>query len=49
MKLTEARKAAGHPTPQAGRMVRKGLSRSDYKRLDEKGKEQDATTYYLAY
>lgn len=41
--LTADRIAAGHPTPQALRMVSKGLRRSDY--TNEHGA---ATTYYLA-
>lgn len=47
--LTEYRERNNHPTPYAGRMVKGGLSRSDYTYTDDKGKEVPATTYYLAY
>jgi len=42
--LTADREAAKHPTPQALRMVSKGLRRSDYTIEDG----STATTYYLA-
>ena len=47
--LTEHRTANDHPAPTSGRMVKRGLRRSDYPFTDEKGKTTTATTYYLDY
>ena len=47
-KLTGVRRAQGYATPNAGLVIEKGLVKSDYTFLDEKGKPANATTYYLA-
>lgn len=47
--ITETRTEKGHPYPTAGRLVSHGLRVSRYTFLNEKGKEQNAETYYLAF
>lgn len=47
--ITRNREENGHPFPQAGRRVDKGLRVSDYDYTDEKGKTAPAKTYYLAF
>lgn len=49
-KLTEVREATGRADiAHVGRMVGKGLRKSDYTYTDEKGNETPATTYYLDF
>lgn len=47
--ITAERESAGHKFPTSGRLVRKGLRVSRYSFTNEKGKEQQAETYYLAF
>ncbi len=47
--VTDNRTKAGHPLPQAGRMVKGGLTRSDYTYVDDKGNDTPAVTYYLQF
>lgn len=47
--LTAERTATGHKFPQAGRLIRGGLRVSRYTFKNEKGKDQQAETYYLSY
>lgn len=46
--LTDHRMQNGHAAPTAGRMVKRGLRRSDY-RVEVNGKEIAASTYYLSF
>lgn len=46
--VTAQRIAAEHPKPQVGLMVKDGLTRSDYKYVNDKGTESTATTFYLS-
>lgn len=46
--LSDHRERVGHPTPYAGRMVRGGISRSDYE-TEIDGKVTKAHTFYLQY
>lgn len=46
--VTKVRNDNGHATPQAGLLVREGLTRSDYTFTDAKGKASKATTFYLS-
>lgn len=46
--ITAARIKREHNQPQAGVLVRGGLSRSEYDYVDEKGKKSAASTYYLS-
>ena len=45
--VSQTRSESGHPTPYSSLMCPKGLTRSDYKITDEKGKQSSASTYYL--
>lgn len=47
-KVSDKRIENGVPDPQTRLLVKKGLRVSRYKFLDDKGKERDAATYYLA-
>lgn len=47
--ITAERESAGHKFPRSGRLVRRGLRVSRYTFTNEKGKEQQAETYYLAF
>lgn len=46
--ITNLRIKNGHPKPQAGILVRNGLTKSEYNYTDEKGKTAKAATYYLS-
>jgi len=46
--VTDKRAEKNHPTPQAGLLVKEGLTVSDYTFTDAKGETAPASTFYLS-
>jgi len=46
--ITDQREMRGHATPQHGLLCERGLAKSEYEYVDDKGRKSPAATYYLA-